>query len=312
MLCPPSLHAGDLISIVPTARAIDEEELLVGMALATSWGLRVKLGGGVGRKHFQQAGTDAERTADLQAAIMDPEVKAIWCARGGYGTVHLMEGIDLSPLRSHPKWIVGFSDVTVLHSALHNIGLCSIHAQMPFHIAEKSKGCKETLRMALFGEDLSIERAAGATKSEGSSIDRHGTCEGTLVGGNLSLLYALRGTPYDLNTTGKILFLEDLDELLYHVDRMVMNLKLGRLFDDISGLVVGAMNDMHDKNPADPFGQSAEAIIAKAVEGKGYPVCFGFPSGHIADNRALVFGQKAKLSVTPEGVTLSFAHDRSV
>jgi muramoyltetrapeptide carboxypeptidase len=305
VLLPQPLHPGDTIAIIPTARAITAAELQAGIALAESWGLKVRLGAGIGRKHFQQAGTDAERAADLQAALVDDDVKAIWCARGGYGTVRIMEQVDLNVLLKKPKWVVGFSDVTVLHSALHNMGVSSLHAQMPFHIAGKSAACVDTLKAALFGAPMAIECASSSTESNPVQ-DRIGSCEGQLVGGNLSILYALRGTPYDLGTTGKILFIEDLDELLYHVDRMVMNLKLGGLFNDLAGLVVGTMTDMRDKNPADPFGQSAEQIIWDAVKDKDYPVCFNFPAGHIVDNRALALGQKVKLNVTREGASLSF------
>jgi muramoyltetrapeptide carboxypeptidase len=149
LLRPPALRTGDTIAIVPTARAINADELRDGIALAESWGLRVRLGNGIGRKRFQQAGTPEERAADLQAAIVDPDVRAIWCARGGYGTVHLMEQLDLSGFRRDPKWIVGFSDITVLHNALYNIGLCSLHAQMPFNIGAKSEETRGTLRSAL-------------------------------------------------------------------------------------------------------------------------------------------------------------------
>jgi muramoyltetrapeptide carboxypeptidase len=303
MILPPSLRPGDTIAIIPTARAITAEELQAGIAIAESWKLKVKLGAGVGRKCFQQAGTAQERADDLRSALMDDQVKAIWCARGGYGTVHLLELLDLSILRDHPKWIVGFSDVTVLHSALHRLGVCSLHAQMPFNISGKSEASLSTLKAALFGQPAAITRPVAGTHP----LDRQGSGEGLLVGGNVSILYALRGTPYDLDTTGKVLFIEDLDELLYHADRMVMNLKLGGLFNDLAGLVVGTMTDMHDKNPADPFGHTAEAIIARAVAGKSYPVCYNFPAGHITDNRALILGQRTKLSVTPEGTTLSFA-----
>lgn len=314
---PLPLRPGDTIAIIPTARAIEAQELEGGIALAESWGSRVRLGAGVGRKHFQQAGTAAERQADLQAAIDDPSVRAIWCARGGYGTVHLMTGLDLSPLKRDPKWIVGFSDITVLHNALHRIGVASLHAQMPFNIAGKSEASKDTLRKALFGEAyevISSERQAGSVPTEAAAdnpllaANRIGECEGVLIGGNLSLLYALRGTPYDIDPRGKILFLEDLDELLYHMDRMVMNLRLAGWFQGLAGLVVGGMTDMHDKNPLDPFGRSAEEIIRSATEGTTYPICFGFPAGHIDDNRALVMGQKAKLSVTAHGATLSFGN----
>jgi muramoyltetrapeptide carboxypeptidase len=273
------------------------------MALAESWGLKVRLGEGVDLKRFQQAGSAAERAADLDAALRDKEVKAIWCARGGYGTVHLLELLDLSILHRHPKWIVGFSDVTVLHSALNRIGVSSLHAQMPFNIATKSAACIATLKAALFGE----WPGSIITREGGHELDRPGTAEGELVGGNLSILYSLRGTPWDLDTRGRILFIEDLDELLYHVDRMVMNLKLGGLFKDLAGLVVGPMTDMHDKNPEDPFGLSAEAIVARAVAAASYPVCYDLPAGHITDNRALVLGQKAKLNVTRQGASLSFA-----
>lgn len=308
-LIPPPLHHGDTIAIIPTARAITAEELRDGIALAESWGLTVKLGAGIGRKHFQQAGTAEERAADLQAALNDPAVRAIWCARGGYGTVHLLDHLDLSALRRDPKWIVGFSDITVLHNALHNLGVASLHAQMPFNIGAKTEESRESLRRALMGGEWSMangEWVSSPITNDHSPFARTGTCEGLLIGGNLSLLYALRGTPYDIDPRGKILFIEDLDELLYHMDRMVQNLRLAGWFKELAGLVVGGMSDMRDKNPEDPFGKSAEQIISDALGATTYPVCFGFPAGHIDDNRALVLGQKAKLSVTANGATLSF------
>lgn len=303
MPVPASLRPGDTIAIVPTARSIVPEELKDGIALAESWGLRVKLGACIGKKHYQQAGTARQRAADLQAVLEDPKVKAVWCARGGYGTVHLLDHIDADVFTRNPKWVVGFSDVTVLHNTLHGLGLPSLHAQMPFNIGSKSIDARESLRRALFGEHLGISMNHPSATAE---LVREGECEGTLVGGNLSLLYALRGTPFDIDPTGKILFLEDLDELLYHMDRMVMNLKLSGWFSNLAGLIVGGMTDMRDKDPKDPFGRTAEKIIADAVGEARYPVCFGFPAGHIADNRALVMGHKAKLSVTGTGATLSF------
>lgn len=314
LLIPPAVRPGDTIAIVPTARAIVADELRDGIALAEGWGLRVRLGAGVGRKDFQQAGTDAERAADLQAAIDDPAVKAIWCARGGYGTVRIMDRIDLRPLVRHPKWIVGFSDITVLHNALHHLGVASLHAQMPHNLGAKTAATSGTLRAALFGEPYAIQapspKPLAVSEQAASGLGlatRTGQCEAPLIGGNLSMLYALRGTPYDIDPRGRILFLEDLDEYLYHVDRMVQNLRLSGWFGGLRGLVVGGMSDMHDRNPADPFGRTAEAIIAEAAAPFGYPVCYGFPAGHIADNRALMMGMNAKLSVTPDGATLSFA-----
>ncbi|MBK7384122.1 MAG: LD-carboxypeptidase [Flavobacteriales bacterium] len=304
LLLPPALRPGDTIAIIPTARSIVPDELRDGIALAESWGLRVKLGTCVGRKHFQQAGTSRQRAADLQAAIEDPEVKAVWCARGGYGTVHLLQHMDLAAFNRNPKWVIGFSDVTVLHNTLHKLGVASLHAQMPYSLGKKSQEARESLRRALFGEHLSV--TMNHTVAERLPEPRTGECECTLVGGNLSLLYALRGTPYDIDPTGKILFLEDLDELLYHVDRMIMNLRLSGWFKNLAGLIVGGMTDMHDKDGTDPFGKTAEEMIAAAIGDATYPVCYNFPAGHIADNRALVMGRKAKLSVTNTGATLSF------
>jgi muramoyltetrapeptide carboxypeptidase len=220
--------------------------------------------------------------------------------------VHLLDHLEPEIFKSNPKWVVGFSDVTVLHNTLHGLGLPSLHAQMPFNIGSKSDDARESLRRALFGEQLGISMSHPAANA---SLARQGEGEGVLVGGNLSLLYALRGTPFDIDPAGKILFLEDLDELLYHVDRMLMNLKLSGWFNNLAGLIVGGMTDMRDKDPKDPYGRTAEQIVADAVGDAPYPVCYGFPAGHIADNRALVMGQMAKLSVTAMGATLSFVEN---
>lgn len=303
-LRPPPLSAGDTIAIVPTARAVTLDELRDGIALAEGWGLKVRLGAGIGRRDLQQAGTAEERAGDLRSALEDPTVRAIWCARGGYGTVQLLEHLDLSSLRRDPKWIIGFSDVTVLHNAIHNMGICSMHAQMPHNIGAKSEGAVGSLKSALFGDVRAISPGPGP-------VMRTGEGHGRLLGGNLSVLHSLRGTPYDIDPRGAILLLEDLDELLYHVDRMVMNLKLGGWFDALAGLVIGGMNDMRNKNEEDPFGPGAEEIIRRALGRTTYPVCSGFPVGHIADNRAVVLGRNAKLSVTSTGATLSFEDEEA-
>ncbi|MEZ4807348.1 MAG: LD-carboxypeptidase [Flavobacteriales bacterium] len=304
VIIPAPLKRNDLIAIVPTARAIVAAELAEGIALAESWGLRVRLGSGVGRKHFQQAGTDAERAADLQAAIDDPEVRAIWCARGGYGTIRLMDKVDLGPLRRDAKWVVGFSDVTVLHNALHTMGIATLHAQMPFMIGSKTEACRTTLRSALFGTGSDILIDPAEVKS--ASSVRPGIARGVLVGGNLSMLCSMRGTTFDIDPAGKILFLEDLDELLYHVDRMVQNLKYGNWFRGLAGLVVGGMSDMRDKNPSDPFGSTAEAMLQEALAGTDHPFCTGFPAGHIDDNRALPLGMPVELEVSAQRIALRY------
>ncbi|MCB0790421.1 MAG: LD-carboxypeptidase [Flavobacteriales bacterium] len=298
---PPPLRPGSTIAIIPTARAISPDELREGIALAESWGLRVRSGAGVGRKDFQQAGTSAERLADLQSALDDPEIEAVWCARGGYGTVHLMEGLDLTRFRARPKWVIGFSDITVLHNRIHGEGIATLHAQMPYAIAGKTEHCRTSLHDALFGTapPIAWDRPAEGPWKEGTVV-------APVVGGNLSVLLSLRGTPYDLDPGGKILFLEDLDELRYHVDRMVQNIRSGGWFTRAAGLVVGGMTDMRDKDPADPFGRDALTIIHDALSGSAIPVACGMPVGHIADNRALVLGRNATLDITREGAVLRF------
>ncbi|MCB0794918.1 MAG: LD-carboxypeptidase [Flavobacteriales bacterium] len=303
MLIPPPLRTGDLVAIVPTARAIRHEELQDAVTFLEAHGLRVALGEGVGRKDFQQAGTAMERRSDLQRMIDDPEVKAIWCARGGYGTVHLLGSLDLGPLQRDPKWVIGFSDVTALHNLLHREGVASLHAQMPFMIGRKSEATRISLLNALFHEEHPIE-----TKSLAGY--RSGEARAPLVGGNLSVLYSLRGTAYDMDPAGKILFLEDLDELNYHMDRMLQNLALGGWFRQLAGLIVGGMSDMRDKDERDPFGRSPEAVIRELVQGTNYPVCFGFPAGHEDDNRALVLGAVNSLNVENGDVSLRLGPDQ--
>ena len=255
-----------------------------GIALAESWGLRVKLGEGIGRKRFQQAGTPEERAADLRTAIDDPDVRAIWCARGGYGTVQLMEHLDLSDLRRDPKWVVGFSDATVLHNALHNMGLCSLHAQMPHNIGAKTEETKNTLREALFGNAFEV-RGPGSTivnaphPEPRTSNLRAGTCERERSSAATSHCSTACAALLTTSIHGARSFLEDLDELLYHVDRMIMNLKLSGWFNGLAGLVVEGMADMHDKNQDDPFGQSAEEDHHRSRKKLGLPGLLQLPRG---------------------------------
>jgi muramoyltetrapeptide carboxypeptidase len=219
----------------------------------------------------------------------DDSVKAIISARGGYGTLRIIDKLNFEKFQKNPKWIIGYSDVTVLHSHVHrNCGIETLHATMPinFHKDEESV---ETLRKALFGEKISYEISA-------QPMNRNGEAQGELVGGNLSLLYALQGSSSDINTEGNILFIEDLDEYLYHIDRMVVSLKRSGKLSKLAGLVVGGMNDMKDNQV--PFGKTAGEIIAEAVAEFKYPVCFGFPAGHTAKNLALPLGRRAKLKVS--------------
>lgn len=296
LLRPPYLRAGDTIVILSTARKVTIEEITPAIQFFESWGLKVRLGKTIGLVHNQFAGTDAEREADLQAAVSDPEVRAIMCARGGYGTVRMMDNIDWTGLLSHPKWFCGFSDMTYIHVHLNQtLGVQTMHSTVPVFFPKNTPGAIETLRKQLFGEEVVFNFPA-------QPLDRTGTAKGTLIGGNLSILYSITGTKSGFNPAGKILYLEDIDEYLYHVDRMMMNLKRSGKLHDLAGLIVGGMTDMKDN--AIPFGKNAEEIIAEHVAEFGYPVCFGFPAGHIADNNTIVLGKVTRMEVGPHEVTV--------
>ena len=292
MILPSYLKKGDTVAIIATARKVSKEEIQPAVTFFESYGLSVLLGKNLFGSSNQYAGTDLQRAEDLQWALNDKNIKAVIIARGGYGTVRLMEYIDFTEFKKYPKWLVGYSDVTVLHSAIHHIGVATIHATMPLNFS-KNHDATQSLIKALLGKLTEIE-----TEENYSNIP--GTAKGQLVGGNLSLLYALSGTPYDINTRDKILFIEDLDEYLYHLDRMMMQLKLSGKLSCLKGLVVGGMTDMKDN--AIPFGKFPEEIILDAVKDYNYPVCFDFPAGHIDKNLAMYFGREVELIVNDTAV----------
>lgn len=303
MIRPPYLHRGDKVAFVAPARKISLPELAPAIRLLESWGLEAVLPPHLFDSDHQLAGSDEVRAALIQQQLDDPEIGALWCVRGGYGTVRIIDKLDFSQFAQRPKWIVGYSDVTVLHSHIHrHLGIETLHATMPINIPDGEDPMQhpaiETLHRALFGEPTAYETAP-------HPLDRAGEAEGLVTGGNLSMLYSLCGSSSAIETEGKILFIEDLDEYLYHIDRMMMNLKRCGMLAGLAGLVVGQMSDMHDN--AIPFGRSAEQIVRDAVEEYGYPVCFDFPAGHSGtENRALYLGRSAWLTVTPEGSTLAY------
>jgi len=288
MIVPPYLQKGDTVALVCTARKFTLEEAQPAMELLQSWGLNVKLGKTIGLDNFQLGGSDEERAADFQEMLDSSEVKAIWCARGGYGTVRIIDKIDFSNFENNPKWVMGFSDVTVLHSHIHNLGVATLHSIMPFSVPKAFDKAKETLRKALFGESIAYE-------VPNSPYNKKGSTTGILVGGNLSILYSLLGSKSAIDTTDKILFMEDLDEYLYHVDRMMMNLKRNGYFERVRGIIVGGMTDMHDNSI--PFGRNASEIILDITQEYNIPICFDFPAGHLPDNRALIFGKEIRFEV---------------
>lgn len=296
MIIPDYLKSGDTVVIIATARKISQEELQPAITVLRSYGLSVLLGPNVFSMDNQFAGTTEQRTSDLQWAFNHPQAKAIIIARGGYGTVKLMEKLDFSEFKKKPKWLVGYSDVTVLHHAIHNSGIATLHATMPINFHKNEEAVK-SLMDSLFGKSAKyIEKP--------HSLNKTGNASAELVGGNLSLLYALSGTSLDIDTTDKILFIEDLDEYLYHIDRMMMQLKLSGKLKRLKGLIVGGMSDMKDN--AVPFGKTAEEIILDSIKDYDYPVCFNFPAGHIDRNLALCFGKTVYLHVSDKEVRLSF------
>jgi muramoyltetrapeptide carboxypeptidase len=285
MITPPYLQKGDTIAIVATARKNIEDNLQPAISWLKNWGLEVVIGNTIGLDKNQLAGTDEQRAADFQTQLDNPNIKAIWCVRGGYGTVRMIDLLDFTKFKQNPKWIVGFSDVTVLHSHLNTMGFQSIHGIMPVS-TKASEEAKESLRKALFGEHLEYTVPC-------ENMNRLGTAKGELVGGNLSILYSLFGSPSAIDCSDKILFIEDLDEYLYHIDRMMMNLKRNGCLESLKGIIVGGMTKMKDNEI--PWGKNALQIIDDITKNYNIPVIYNFPAGHLADNRALIFGKQILL-----------------
>jgi len=288
LIAPPFLKPGDYIGLVASARKVSAEELAPAINLLESWGLKVRLPKNIYSISNQFAGTDAERLSDMQQMLDDADVKAIIVARGGYGSVRIIDNLDFTHFRKNPKWIVGFSDVTVFHSHIQtHLGIQTLHSTMPISFSKDAEST-ELLKKALLGElkEYHIET---------NSLNRQGKATGILCGGNLSLLYSLAGTASDIDTKGKILFLEDLDEYLYHIDRMMLQLKRGGKLAHLGGLIIGDFSEMKDNTV--PFGKTAEQIIREAVQKYDYPVCFGFPAGHSTKNFPLYMGRHCELNV---------------
>lgn len=292
MQIPPFIKTGSKIRIVSPAGKISEKYVLPVAEWLVQKGYKVELGKHVFAQHFQFAGTDLQRLSDLQTALDDPETDVILCSRGGYGTVRIIDKLDFSNFIQKPKWLVGYSDITILHLGINKLGVATVHGVMPRHFFEKdgkASGNLESLMQMLTGEKP-------AYSFSNSESNRPGLTTAELVGGNLSIISSLQGTKYELDTTGKILFLEDIDEFLYHTDRMVYQLKLAGKFDNLAGLIMGDFTDMKDNES--PFGKTIHEIIADAVREYHYPVCYGFPAGHDKKNLALSFGQKWELNVS--------------
>lgn len=287
MIKPPSLKKGDKIAITCPAKSLTEP-MTGAIQLLASWGLEVVLGETINAVFHQFSGTDELRARDMQTFINDLEIKAIIAARGGYGCLRIVDEIDWTPLLQNPKWIIGFSDITAFHLQLQSLGLQSLHAQMPSTIKESSKEGLESLRKALFGEELTYEIAS-------SSLNKLGIAKGELIGGNLSLLIASLGSKSDVDFSDKILFIEEVGEYHYAVDRMIRTLDRAGKLAQLKGLIIGGFTSIKDNDI--PFGFSPQEIINEVISKYNYPVCYDFPAGHLPDNRALIFGRETSIEI---------------
>lgn len=301
---PPYLKAGDTIGITCPAGAITLDEVQPAVSVMESWGYKIKIGDTVGRKDFTYGGTDAERLEDLQKMLNDRSVKAIMCARGGYGAIRIVDKLNWQLFNKHPKWLIGFSDITVLHSHIHtNCHIATIHSKMTNSFPDDWSRAEpiqvqtiDSIRQALNGTRMKYEAMP-------SMMNRNGEASGMLVGGNLKTLETLAGSASDLHTDGKILFVEDTGEYLYSIDRMFWNLKRTGKLRKLKGLIVGGFAVKQD-DPGEEFGKTIEEIVTEKVKDHSYPVCFNFPVGHQRANFALKCGVIHHLSVCADAVKL--------
>ena len=293
----PSIQKGDLIYITAPAKSIEAAYVTFAKNYFEAKGYKVLISQNCLGEFNYFSGTDEERTADFQFGLDHPDVKAILCARGGYGCIRILDRLQWAGILREPKWIIGFSDVTIFHQRMQRYGLQSIHATMPLNFQDNSKESFETLEKAWKNESYSIV-------TDFSLYNKFGESEGKLVGGNLSILYSLLGTDDEINFEDSILFIEDLAEQIYHIDRMLFAFKKAGVLNKIKGLIVGGMTDL--KDTAIPFGKTIEEVILEQFQYTNIPITFQFPAGHIPDNRALTFGRKVKFNVSNKNSTLEF------
>nr|MBC7612513.1 LD-carboxypeptidase [Pseudopedobacter sp.] len=296
MIQPQFLKKGDKIAITCPAKSL-KTPMTAAIQLLESWGLEVVLGETVDAVFHQFSGTDELRSKDMQNFINDDAIKAIIAARGGYGCIRIVDEIDWTPLLKNPKWVIGFSDITVFHLQLQNMGIQSLHAQMPSTIPDSTSFGLESLRKALFGEELVYHIPT-------HSKNKSGSAKGELIGGNLSLLVACINSKSDLDYSGKILFIEEVGEYHYMIDRMIRTLDRAGKFKNLAGLILGSFTAIKEDDPY--FGYDTYEIIEEVVKKYDFPVCYDFPAGHIKDNCAMVFGRKIELNVKNETVNLNY------
>ncbi len=299
-IVPPYLVPGDEVGIISPAFAIDRDKVDAAVRVLENWGLKVSVGRNALNREGPFAGKDSERLSDFQEMTENKNIRAIFCSRGGYGMLKIIDRIDFSALKKNPRWYVGFSDITILHlwlSEKENIE--SIHGEMPLNFVnpEKSPMTLGSLRNALFGNLEQVKWSGQFLKP--------GNAQGEITGGNLSLIYSLIGTPAQPKTKGRILFIEEVGEYYYHLDRMLTSMKLTGMLKDLKALVVGGMTEMTETKI--PWGRGHEEIIGDIVKDYDYPVFFNFPAGHIPDNRAFYIGRKAEISTDGKEAVMTYS-----
>lgn len=287
MITPSYLSENSKIAIVAPARKVTCDEISYAIEYIKNQGYIPVYDERLFLSHNQFAGTDDERAAVLQYYLDSDDIDAILCARGGYGTIRIIDKLNFDKFIKLPKWVIGYSDVTVLHAKLQSIGVASIHATMPINFKSNTQKSLDSLFDVLKGKDVKYD-------IQDTHNDKEMTVEAEIVGGNISVLYSLLGSDIFPNTDGKLLFLEDVDEYLYHIDRMMTALKRAGKLDNIVGLIVGGLTKIHDNTI--PFGLTVEDIILEKIADMNIPVYFNFPAGHIENNQAIVLGEKIRLS----------------
>ncbi len=299
MIIPPYLQKGDTIGLVCPAGYMPTENFSTCVNVLQQWGFVVRQGSTPGKQFHYFSGTDEERLDDLQQMLDAPDVKAILCARGGYGLSRIIDDLNFKKFVKSPKWIIGFSDITVLHAHIfEHFRIATLHAPMAGAFNDEQYKYKyvQSLKHALLGKPASYS-------TRGNKLNRTGECEGRLVGGNLALVAHLVGSSSSFSTKNRILFLEDIGEYLYNIDRMMIQLKRAGMLDKPAGLVFGKFTDLKDTSI--PFGQDVYEILQYHVKDRGYPVCFDFPVSHEKENYALKVGVKHRLSITGSSVSLT-------
>lgn len=298
ILFPPHLKKGDKVVIVSPSSKIDKSFLKGAKKRLESWGLKVTMGKHAESSSGRYAGTTRQRLKDIQDAMNDPKTKAILCSRGGYGVVHLIDKIDFTAFREHPKWLIGFSDITALHNLFQKNGFASLHSLMARHLTVEPEDdpCALYLREILFG-------SLPVYTCEKHKLNKQGTTQGILRGGNMAVAYGLRGTPYDIPAEGTILFLEDVSERPHAIERMMYNLKLGGVLEKLSGLIIGQFTEYEEDRS---LGKELYAALADLVKEYDYPVCFNFPVGHVTANLPLINGAQVEFTVGKKNVELKF------